>query len=358
MAVSRYLVNVFVRHQVYLERLKAGLVGSFDPTMRAIDSAITAALVAARVTSVNELTNRQVTKLIEGLTSAEEDLLSDYARKLSKELEGVAEYESQFADKALANAIISNVTINSPKAGLAWGAAQTQPIQATGQLLQPFINTWTGKTLIRTEAVIRNAHAQGWTISQTTSAIRGTRKNNFADGILQGTRTDIDAMVRTAVQHVSNAARNASWEANADIVIGARWISTLDSNTTQQCRSLDQRVFPIDSGPRPPIHIKCRSTTVPELAETLKLLTSTTRASKGADGGEPVPANQKYYDWLLQQPASFQDTAIGPVRGKLLREGGLSADEFSRLNLGRVFEPLTLKEMKQLAPEAFSRAGL
>ena len=65
-----------------------------------------------------------------------------------------------------------------------------------------------------------------------------------------------------------------------------------------------------------------------------------------------------YYDWLKQQPAAFQDKAIGPVRAKLFREGGLSIERFSELQLDRNFSPLTLVQMKALEPLAFERAGI
>ena len=64
-----------------------------------------------------------------------------------------------------------------------------------------------------------------------------------------------------------------------------------------------------------------------------------TQASKGEEGGQQVSADLTYYEWLKTQPAGFQDAAIGPVRGKLLRNGGLSADRFSELQLGQNFQP-------------------
>jgi hypothetical protein len=71
-----------------------------------------------------------------------------------------------------------------------------------------------------------------------------------------------------------------------------------------------------------------------------------------------VRADLSYYDWLKQQPAAFQDKAIGPVRAKLFREGGLSVERFAELQLDRNFAPLTLTQMKVLEPLAFERAGL
>jgi hypothetical protein len=83
-----------------------------------------------------------------------------------------------------------------------------------------------------------------------------------------------------------------------------------------------------------------------------------TRASIGDGGAQQVRADLSYYDWLKQQPAAFQDKAIGPVRAKLFREGGLSIERFSELQLDRNFAPLTLVEMKKLEPLAFEKAGV
>ena len=58
------------------------------------------------------------------------------------------------------------------------------------------------------------------------------------------------------------------------------------------------------------------------------------------------------------QPAKVQDSIVGSTRGKLLRDGGLSAGRFAELQLGKRFEPLTLDEMRQLEPIAFHKAGL
>jgi hypothetical protein len=72
----------------------------------------------------------------------------------------------------------------------------------------------------------------------------------------------------------------------------------------------------------------------------------------------PVDSKLTYYGWLKTQPESFQDDVLGPMRGKLLRDGGLSAEKFASLNLDKNFEPLSLDEMRRREPLAFERAGL
>jgi hypothetical protein len=121
---------------------------------------------------------------------------------------------------------------------------------------------------------------------------------------------------------------------------------------------MDKRKFPVDSGPRPPFHPNCRTTFILLTKLSAMFAKGATRASVGANGGQQVSADLDYYHWLQQQPAAFQDVAIGPVRAKLFREGGLTVERFAELQLDRNFSPLTLVEMKGLEPLAFERAGI
>jgi hypothetical protein len=79
-----------------------------------------------------------------------------------------------------------------------------------------------------------------------------------------------------------------------------------------------------------------------------------TRASKGGQ----VDQRLTYYDWLKRQDAAFQNEILGPARGDLFRNGGLSSDQFAALQLDKLFQPRTLAEMKQLEPLAFKKAGI
>lgn len=123
----------------------------------------------------------------------------------------------------------------------------------------------------------------------------------------------------------------------------------------KNCRSLDGQVFKFGKGPLPPLHIRCRSTVVEELSDEYSWLSEgATRSS--AQGYQD--AQLSYYDWLKTQTADYQDEVLGPTRGKLLRDGGLSSEKFSALQLDRNFMPITLDEMKKRNPLAFKRAGI
>lgn len=77
-------------------------------------------------------------------------------------------------------------------------------------------------------------------------------------------------------------------------------VATLDSYTSEICRSLDGKVFPMkDFEPgvtAPPFHVWCRSTTVPYFDENFGQTGE--RAARGADGKTYyVPADMTYEEW-------------------------------------------------------------
>lgn len=352
---GKLLHDVTVQYQVYLERLKAGEVRKLDPVLRSLDAAVRRALDGMPdAPSVTRLTAalRQLRREAEAITAK-------YLEGNLAELKRLSAYATKFHGETLGlvwpTAAPALVT---PAAAAVWATTLAAPVQATGALLEPFLQSWSARTLHRVEGTIRTGYAQGKTTAQIVQAIRGTKAGGYADGVLGGlSRREGAALVRTAIQQVSNTAQQAVYDANSDIVEGYEWVSTLDSRTTSQCRSLDGRVFPLGKGPVPPLHIACRSTTIPKL-QGIDLREGTQRASKGADGGKPVSGELTYYDWLKTQPAWFQEDALGKDRAQLFRKGGLSSEEFARLNLDKNFQPLTLDQMRKKNPAAFARAGL
>lgn len=92
----------------------------------------------------------------------------------------------------------------------------------------------------------------------------------------------------------------------------------------------------------------CRSSTAPKLSPEFDIFDEgATRASKGADGGKQVSADQSYYGWLKSQPSAFQDEVLGPTRGQIFRNSGLSAEEFRRATVDDLGRPLTLEQMAE-----------
>jgi SPP1 gp7 family putative phage head morphogenesis protein len=353
---SEYVRDIAIRYQVYLERLKAGIVQDFDPVLVKLDRKLRGVLAQYGTGNINKLSKKDFNKLLGEVNQAVADSTGKYVVSLVTDLKAIASYAAEFEAKSLGE--VAPIPVSKVTAKAVWQRATTAPIEATGDTLPEFLANWQARTAKQVENTIKVGYQQGKTIGQIVTDLRGRKANNYKDGVLTGkTRRETQAVVRTAVQHASAQAREAVWEENSDIVDGYTWVSTLDSRTTQICRSLDGMSFEIGNGPTPPVHIGCRSVTVANI-KGVNVLAFAKRASKGANGGKQVAANMTYYEWLKTQPASFQDAAIGVERGKLLRKGGLSAEQFAALNLDKNFHPLTLEEMRKLEPAAFERAGI
>lgn len=348
---GQLLHDVSVKFQVYLERLKAGEVRKMDSAIRGLDAAVRAALERMGDAPSRAVLNRELASLRVEMLS----VIQTNTREYMRTLELFSRYATQFEVSTIGLLSIPGSPVLTPARAAVWATTLANPIQATGQLMEPFVATWGIRAIAKIEGAIRVGFAQGLTTAEIVRLIRGTRANKFRDGILGNViRREAAAMVRTSLQHVSNQARQATYADNSDIVEGYIWISTLDSRTTTVCKSLDGREFKLNHGPVPPIHINCRSTTIPKI-KGVNILTS--NVLRAAEGGA-VGADLTYYEWLKLQSEEFQNHALGKTRAILFRDGGLSAEQFARLNLDKNFQPLTLDEMRELNPPAFRRAGL
>lgn len=349
--MSTTLQDVATRLQVYLERLKASEVRDFQDLLLAIEEEVNEELSSGEIT---DLSNAQLSKMLARLRRNNSASVKDALDAFILRLKDIGQFS--YSTEALSlKEVIAAIATRELTANAIWSKVAARPLSTTGELLSPWLTRMTSNDVLAVESLIRKGYAEGWSNREITRALRGTRANRYTDGIMSKMGRQNATMVRTAIQHVNSVARQTFWEQNTDIIEGYRWVSTLDNKTSDQCRGLDGMAFKIGQGPLPPIHPNCRSTTVVEVSKDYDFLDKgATRAA--LDG--PVPASENYYDWLKKQSAEFQDSVIGPTRGALLRNGGLTAAEFSRLQLNSLFEPLTLDEMRKLAPLAFRKAGI
>ncbi|MEB0226265.1 minor capsid protein [Pseudomonas sp. 10S4] len=361
MAANQAILDATIRHAVFLEKLKAGEVGKFAPFLKEIDRSIRDRLTQSDLTEYNV---KRLEALLKEVDSLLLGIFDRYSVQLNLDLIDIANYEAEFEATSLARSAPVGVSLDvaAPTAAAIRAAVLTNPLSVRGtgggKLLKSFIKGWTTAERERVTGTIRQGFFEGQTNFQIIRNIRGTKATGYKDGILATTNRNASTVVHTAIQHVSSQARMEVAKANTDIVAEIEMVATLDSKTSQQCRSMDGRRFPVDSGPRPPFHPNCRTTFIflTKLSEIFAK--GATRASVGADGPGQVNASLDYYHWLQQQPASFQNEAIGPVRAKLFREGGLSIQRFAELQLDRNFSPLTLAQMKALEPLAFAKSGI
>ena len=201
---------------------------------------------------------------------------------------------------------------------------------------------------------VRMAAAQNMKMTDAVRSIVGTRSQNYRDGVLSQLRNLAHSTVNDVIQYAANATNLAFLDKFQDYVDGYQWVSILDGKTSPICRNLAGKVFKEGQGPLPPAHPNCRSHITTVFKTGVKFLKGLTR--KATSGS--IDAGATYYSWLAKQSAAFQDSVLGKTRGKLFRNGGVSSSEFARLNMGRNYEQLTLKELRGLYPEMFENAGI
>lgn len=360
MAAASETMTQLLRHQVFIHRLASGEVAKFSPFLVQIERSLRDRLSGDELT---DLSRARLERLLAAVHALLGGLFDNFSKELVGDLQKYAQYEAEFSSRALDRGTIAAFEAVVPSPTQIRASVLSSPLAVKGpgrgKLLEPFLEDFTRKQIDGLTGAIRRGAFEGKTNAQLVREIRGTAARGYEDGLLKVSARAADAVVRTAVQHVATVARLETFKTNSDIIESEEWLATLDKRTCPSCRSLDKRRFPIGKGPRPPLHIGCRCTMLPVLAEKYrKLMQGATRASKGQEGGQQVSADLSYYDWLKQQPAEFQDEVLGPMRAKLFRDGGISVSRFAELNLDKNFMPLTLDQMRALDPIAFSNAGL
>lgn len=354
------LTDKAIRLQVLLERIKAGEDKQIDDFLRQVDKMLRDRLTATELTAVQrDRIEALLAQVRTDLTALHDRFSAGYLARLDELGATVADIETRSLAAAL-----GGLETTTPSIAVLRAAVLAAPLSVRGAggglLLDRFVAKWGEANIERIEGTIRRGYFEGRTTEQIVRDLRGSKAANYADGQLAVSRRHARTVVHTGVQHLAHVARAETWKENASVVDGYRWLSTLDSKTSEICQSLDGQRFEVGEGPMPPAHPNCRSTVVAvtksfrELGLDIDELGPGTRAS--IDG--QVPGDLTYFEWLKTQGEAFQIEALGETRAQLFRDGGLSSEEFARLQLGRNFQPLTLEEMRAKAPLVFDRAGI
>ena len=354
------------RHAVYVQRFAGHLANLFDPYLTRLQREIKI-LMADAPTGTQDL--RLINSLLAEYKKEASAIYGEYNSEiLLAQLKEFAGDEAAWQSVMLGDAVDSEaISLATASKAQAWASVVSEPLvfpDSSGvKLLGPFLKGWEDTQISKVSDIIRAGFITGRTNQQITQDVAG--KGGYLDN---QNRKTIKSMVRTATTHTSNLARQATFEANSDIVKGYEWVSTLDGRTSDVCKGLDGAIFKTnDSNKRyPPAHPNCRSSTAPVLDARYKLDDSVnTRASRGVEGGQQVNADTTYYGWLKEQGAqgpkgrAFVLDTLGEERGKLFLDGGLSAEKFKQLTLDDMFQPITLDKLrkKQSLQLAFDAIG-
>lgn len=336
------LTSAFISHQIWLQRNashEASLVEPFIDDMRKE--------VRSRVLQFGDdsRTRANLNALLRDLDNVLGGIAGDWNQLLLTDLKDLGAYESQWSAKTMAANIQASFTTPSPEQ--VWSAIKFNPMQLNDKPVDfaSWIDGWADTEVSRLTQGVKMGFVQGRTTRDIVKEVVG------AGGLADISERNAKTIVRTAVAHVSNVAREATYDKNSDVIDGYEWISTLDSKTSAVCRGRDGMKFRNDAEfrPKPPAHPNCRSTTIPLVSSEFDFLgAGAKRAARGADGGMQVDANTSYYEFLKSQPAAFQDAALGVSRGKIFRNAGMTPEEFRAASVDGFGNPLTLKQMAEM----------
>ncbi len=361
MTANERLLEESIRHAVYFSRYSNGVVRRFIALLNRVDADLFAQLAVA----LEGITEDRLERLESVLFSVRTLNIQAYREAgllLRAELRDLAAYEASYQAQMIEGLVPVRVHTVSPDT--VYAAALGRPFQ--GRLLTEWSDSIEATRMTRIRDAIRIGITEGQTTGDIVRRVRGTRAKGYQDGIIEIDRRSAETIVRTALAHTAQVARTQFDEANLDLIKGFKWVSTLDGRTSKLCMVRDGKRYDTEyrpvghsipwlSGPGR-LHFGCRSTSTRilkswrEMGIDLDEALAGTRAS--LDG--QVPAEMTYGQWLKKQLADVQDDVLGPVRGKLFRQGGIEFDKFA--NDKGVW--LDLDALRKRDAAAFKRAGL
>lgn len=354
MTTNIRLFEVLTRHQIYVEGVKAHQATEFNKVLRELDKEFMILFAKLRFATLDALSKTALRAFLVELRQIQNRVYSEYTKKLvgeiqdfmnadvtvsksifatlqrpeSDDVEPATEEESDVALEAAyveneKNSMFPLAWFLSPQNGgesaKLWANIINAPIPANGVLPLAFIAAFTAGASLAVENAVRKGYANRSTVAAVLAEITGTKARNNRDGIFARTASQNAAVTATVIQHTTSVLQAGV----ASIFYGRyRWVSIIDSGTTEICKGRNNRVFNYGAGPLPPAHIRCRSKTVPLLSD---------------DDNEPP---QSYFAFMNNQPAAVQDDILGGNKAAALRAGNTKAKDMPQFD---EFNPLTVE---------------
>lgn len=342
---NEQILDASTLHAVRLERYKNEIVRKMIAILNKTESDLNTRLITALKKLEGSAFNiERIDKLLASTQKLNSTIYASVNDDLLTELKDLTEYETKFQQDLFKRVIPAEVAFDSVVASQVYAAAIARPFN--GKLLSEWIAGIETDKAVKIRDAVRLGVIEGQTVNEIVNRIRGTKALAFKDGLIEINKRNAQAVVRTAVAHVANFAREAVMQQNEDIIKGEQYVAVLDARTTPQCQVLDGKIFPVGEGAMPPLHIGCRSTRVAvlkswrELGFDIDEAPASTRASMNGQ----VPEEQTYGQWLRKQDSVIQTEVLGVERAKIFRNNELPISSYVN-DAGQYY---TLDQLKEL----------
>jgi SPP1 gp7 family putative phage head morphogenesis protein len=322
------LLDAATLHAVRMERYKNGIVRRLISTLNKVDADLMAQLQKALDKMPESVAVARIDSQLKAVKEINEEAYATINKALESELKALAKYEVTYQENLFTKVIPAKIAFNTVNVDQVYAAALSRPFQ--GKLLKEWMSNIEVDRAVKIRDAVRMGVIEGQPTAQIVQRIRGTRALKYTDGLLEISRRNATAIVRTAVAHTQNFARERMMLANEDILKGEQFVATLDARTTEICQLNDGEVFPVGEGPIPPLHIGCRSVRVAVLKSWRELgldIDDAPESTRASFDGQ-VPADTTYAEWLRGQDKDIQDEVLGKTRGEIFRESKLPLDRF------------------------------
>lgn len=352
MSANSDLRDRAIRHAIAILNYEEGVADRLVRQLNRADAEIVEK-IASRLAAIEERgydlgprSTKRLLALLEEIRALNSAIYAQLHDTLVEELHNFAAAEASFQKASLEAALAVEIGTKLPAPARLRAIVEEVPFR--GKLLSAWSKGMEQGRIDRVTEAIRDGMIQGDTTDQIVRRIRGTKAAFYSDGILNISRNSAQSIARTAVSHVSNVTAQETWKANSNVVKGWQFLATLDSRTTPDCGRNDGSVHSIGQGPIPPLHIGCRSISVPvtksfrELGLDRDELDPKTRASMDGQVSAKIP----YPEWLKSKSLAFQEDVLGKERARLFNEGELTFKQLVR-NDGSF---LTLAQLKNKYP--------
>lgn len=130
-------------------------------------------------------------------------------------------------------------------------------------------------------------------------------------------------------------------------------VATLDRKTSELCRGLDGKHFPLSQyeigATAPPFHVWCRTTTVPYFDDEFEL--DAERVARGEDGSTYyIPASMKYPEWKERFVDGGAKTGLTALT-VLPKSGNIEEDKPSKVRESLIANNVEYREVQPLPEE-------
>lgn len=352
--MSEYM-DAVTRHSIYLQKQSTQITNSdVIPSLSAMEKRIRELLSRDDLQELGRRDFNVLIKKVEEIIHAE---LGDMWPNVINDLEVLGEYEAEYQSKLIAGIAEEELSLPTAAQVGSYAASQTLVLEGKPPTVGKFaeiISTYSQSTQRSITNTIKQGYDTGLTNQQVIQQIRGTKKNNYQDGIISINTRNADAIVRTGMIAYTDAGKVELAKQNKSI-LEDEWmfLATLDGRTTTACRAYDGEKFKYSDkkAPRIPRHYRCRSIRLLLVKGIDPLVGS--RASKGSAGGKQVAADTTQDDWLKRQSKEFKQDALGAKWRADLFDKGVDIKQFVNLASG---EPYTLEQLKKVDNKDIQKA--